>query len=83
MTDKVTPIVEELGTVLRHSSALGLDHLVLVDDAGDFGHGDYPSLDELVQLVSSIRKGWSVRTRYDVIHISSPEVLDQVLGKTD
>jgi hypothetical protein len=49
MTNRVTPILDELGIVLKHSSVSGLDHLILIDDARDFAKHSvgYPPLTKL------------------------------------
>jgi len=66
---KVTPVVEELGTILAHPIEA---HVILVDDARCFrGVGDWPTLEALRNLVITARAGWVFEVRHDIIRIYS------------
>lgn len=63
--EKVTPIREELQHIFDHMIE---DHVVLIDDARGFiGENDYPSLEELADLVSQSRPHWAVEVEADII----------------
>jgi hypothetical protein len=64
-----TPVLAEINHVLNDS---GRSHVVLIDDARCFGHGDYPSIDQLRTLIG-IRPGLSLEVVLDVIRIT-PDV---------
>ena len=65
-----TPIKTELS----HVFADRRPHVVLIDDASDFtGTGDYPAIDELEDLVRSIRPGVTVTSSENVIRIHEPQ----------
>ncbi len=44
---KETPILEELKLITKHSS----ENIILIDDADNFGKGDYPSIQELREII--------------------------------
>lgn len=67
MGKKSTPILEELAHILR---ARDLKHVVLIDDAHDFGRAkDYPSLDELCSYIMTLCKNVEVTSKDDIIRI--------------
>lgn len=60
-----TPIVRELYAILHHHI---LDHVILIDDARLFlGQGDYPTIDELKEIVLRQRPGWVFEVEDDII----------------
>ncbi len=62
-----TPINEELRAIFSPGQP---DHIVLIDDARCFGDSPvYPTLDEIKQLVQSLRPGWRVEVETDSIRI--------------
>lgn len=64
---KSTPIMEELGHILR---AKDLGHVILIDDARAFGKSeDYPTLDSLRDYVLSLRKNVKIFSEDDIIRI--------------
>lgn len=68
--ERVTPVRAELAAILAHPTS---DHVVLIDDARLFtGHGDYPTLDEVQQLVRSQRPKWRFEVEDDVIRLLPP-----------
>jgi len=65
-SDKNTPIVEELKTILSSS----IDHGILIDDARLFtGKEDYPSLSEICFLVQEYSPKRKVEVADDIIRI--------------
>lgn len=62
--DRETPIERELDLVLTHPLAT----VVLVDDAREFGHGDYPSLDTVEEVTRA--NGWDFRVDMDIIRMT-------------
>ena len=65
---KETPICEELHAILR---AKPLNHVIVIDDARCFGADpDYPSLEELRNLVEADRKGLHIEVEDDCIRIT-------------
>ena len=68
---KETPIREELRTILSHPVE---GHVLLIDDARDFtGTNDYPTVDEIRQLVARYKATWQVTVRYDIVRIHDME----------
>ncbi len=66
--DKNTPIIDELKTILSHKIN---NHVILIDDARCFtGELDYPSIEELKQLVDSYHKKFSFNVKRDIIRIT-------------
>lgn len=61
--EKDTPILEELDAVL----ASPLPNWILIDDAREFGKGDYPSLTELEARALTARPDWAWSVRDDII----------------
>ncbi len=65
-----TPVREELSSILRHPVE---EHVVLIDDARVFGTDDqYPTIDEVREMVARERPSWAVRVERDVIRIHGP-----------
>ncbi len=65
--DKDTPVNEELRAIYQPG---GPDHIALIDDARCFGTDPaYPSLDQLRELVQSLRPGWNFEVAGDSIRI--------------
>ena len=66
--DKETPIHEELLHVLGDTEA---DHVILVDDARCFGNRtDYPTIEQLAELVASKRPNAVLTVEDDIIRIT-------------
>lgn len=64
-----SPIMEELGMILDHSLTHGLDHLVMIDDAGDFvGTNGHPTIPEVDNFVKTHAPSWAVGVRDGMIH---------------
>ncbi len=62
---KDTPILEELTAIFN---APDLGHVIIIDDARDFGTGpDYPGLGELIEFIQSGGSGYDVVVRDDSI----------------
>jgi hypothetical protein len=59
-----TPIRAELDAVLNHRVD---SHVVLIDDAREFGQGDYPSIAELEATVRAHRPDWTFTVDADII----------------
>lgn len=66
-TDKDTPIVEELNTILSSP----LDHVILIDDARGFdGLGDYPSIASIRRKVRKFKgSAYTCKVENDIIQI--------------
>jgi hypothetical protein len=65
--DNDTPVGEELRAILKPGLP---DHVILIDDARCFGNDPaYPSLEQVRQLVQSVRPGWRVEVKNDCIRI--------------
>jgi hypothetical protein len=63
--ERDTPVQEELRSILRHAVE---GHVVLIDDARLFGTGaDYPTIDEVREMVAGERPSWTVTVAGDVI----------------
>lgn len=64
---KSTPVMEELGHILR---AKDLRHVILIDDARSFGNTeDYPTMDELQGFIFSLRRNVKIFSEDDIIRI--------------
>jgi len=65
---KNTPIIEELHHIFKHSVR---GHVILIDDARNFtgNDDDYPSIQELQDLVASIGSSWTFEIKDDIIRI--------------
>jgi len=65
--DSETPIIREIKTILDHPCS---DHVILIDDAREFtGSKDYPTLEELRQIIGQKRKEWRMVVDADIIRI--------------
>lgn len=65
-----TPVLAEIGHVLR---ATRREHVILIDDARCFGHGEYPPLDDLRILIGS-RPDLALEVAEDVIRIAPKRI---------
>jgi hypothetical protein len=62
-----TPIVKELDSILNHSVT---GHVILIDDARCFvGENDYPTIDELREILHTERPRWVFEVKDDIIRI--------------
>ena len=67
--EKETPILDEIGCVLSHPME---DHIILIDDARLFtGNNDYPTLNELRELVADKFHHYIFVVEDDIIRIYS------------
>jgi hypothetical protein len=65
--DTDTPVNEELRAIFQPG---GPQHIVLIDDARCFGaHPAYPTIEQIRQLVATVRPGWQVEVAGDCIRI--------------
>ena len=64
-----TPIVAELKAIAAHPIK---DHVILIDDARDFGQGEYPSLVWMRDLTAELFPGFVFSVVDDVIRIHAP-----------
>ena len=65
--DLDTPIVQELRSILSHPV---VGHIILVDDARCFdGQSDYPTLEQVRELVAQYHPTWSFELCDDIIRI--------------
>lgn len=63
--DKETPVIEELKAILTHSIKT---HIILIDDARCFdGTHDYPTMDEIFNLVRSLNPNYICTVNDDII----------------
>lgn len=66
-----TPILQEIGCILRHGCAD--EHVLLIDDARSFtGQNDYPTLDELRNAILTAKPGWHFEVQDDIIRAHRP-----------
>jgi hypothetical protein len=71
LANSQTPIVSELGTILSRPNT---GNVVLVDDARAFtGAGDYPSLDELSELVKQLAPEYQIQVEDELIRLCPGE----------
>ena len=64
---KETPLKDELHHILSHRVQ---DHVILIDDAREFtDRDDYPSLQELQDLVASMDSSWVFEVKDDIIRL--------------
>jgi hypothetical protein len=63
-SDRDTPIEEELAAIGRHPIK---SHVILIDDARDFGQGDYPSSDALTRILKGYFPSSIVEIRDDIL----------------
>lgn len=65
-----TPIVQELRLILSHP--LATEHVILIDDARNFvGANDYPTLEQLDNMISLICPSFVMEVQEDIIRIMS------------
>lgn len=65
--EKVTPILEELTSILNHKVK---SHTILIDDASNFiGRNDYPTLKYLRNFVARKNPNLDFEVEYDIIRI--------------
>jgi hypothetical protein len=65
--DKECPVLEELDAIFRSPH----NHVIYIDDARLFtGNDDYPSLDELWQLVLRSKPGYTMSMENDCIRLT-------------
>lgn len=69
-----TPIVKELQAIANHPVK---DHVILIDDARDFGQGEYPSLEWMHELVINLFPGFIFYVVDDIIRIHAPQPWDR------
>lgn len=68
--DHSTPVRSELDALFRDPIQ---DHVILIDDAKWFdGHGGYPTLDELRQILARDYPGHAMEVRDEIIRIHRP-----------
>lgn len=73
-----TPIVEELETIFEHGVK---DHVILIDDARCFdGTHDYPTLEQVRELVARHRPDYVFSVADDVIRIHPPQLVQVTTG---
>jgi hypothetical protein len=69
-----TPIVKELRTILEHPVK---NHVILIDDARLFdGTHDYPTIDELRQLIATERPDYDFAVVCDVIRMHPRRIVN-------
>ncbi len=62
-----TPILQELHHILNHPVE---DHVILIDDARLFvGRNDYPTLEQLENLIHDAHRDWAFEVEDDIIRI--------------
>lgn len=66
-----TPILEELKAIFKHRDKR---HVVLIDDIRCFGKGDYPVLEEVLNLIARMMPGYSFEVFNDICRIEPPLV---------
>lgn len=59
-----TPIVAELRTILAR---VGPDDVILIDDARDFGTGDYPTIRVVEAMIGEARPRWHFEVKTDIM----------------
>jgi hypothetical protein len=63
-----TPICQEMDCILRHKK--GAEHIILIDDARCFeGKNDYPTIEQLKNLVAETFPGRDLEVKNDIIRI--------------
>jgi hypothetical protein len=70
--EKVTPIMEELKTVLSHFN----NDVILIDDARLFAREDYPPLDQLLDYVRSFNLDLNIYNHNDIVRIHRGDRVD-------
>jgi len=65
-TDKDTPVANELRLILNDE----IEHVILIDDARLFtGKNDYPTINNVKQMVASHKENYLVDVEEDIIRI--------------
>ena len=65
--NKYTPIVEELNLIINTNK----DHIILIDDARHFnGNYNYPTIDELKQLINDLNSSYKFDIEHDIIRLT-------------
>ncbi len=64
--DVSSPVLAELTHIFNHPIQ---NHVILIDDARDFGTGDYPTMEQVEALVRSKRPGFKFYLENDIIRI--------------
>jgi hypothetical protein len=65
--EKECPVPEELTTILKNS----LPHIILIDDARLFnGTHDYPTIEQIVEIIRSNNKQYLVEIKDDIIRLT-------------
>ena len=65
--EKECPVPEELTTILKSS----LPHIILIDDARLFnGTHDYPTIEQIVEIIRSNNKQYLVEIKDDIIRLT-------------
>jgi hypothetical protein len=59
-----TPLLAELDAIVARGVAADV---VLVDDARELGHGDYPALDEIARRLAPLHPGGTIEVRDDIV----------------
>ena len=71
--EKETPIYEELDSIFNNN----INHIILIDDARCFnGECDYPTLNELFQIVNKKEKNYNIEVKNDIIRIIPKSILN-------
>jgi hypothetical protein len=69
--DRETPVISELESIFRHPVK---GHVILIDDARCFdGTHDYPTLNELREMVKGVRPDLAFGVEHDIIRIVPSE----------
>ena len=64
-----TPIVKEIETIFT-SNIKDLNNIILIDDAFEFdGTRDYPTIEELKNIINKYTNRYDVFVKYDIIYI--------------
>jgi hypothetical protein len=70
--ERNTPIKSELQTILKHQRAD--EHVILIDDAACFvGENDYPTLEELKNIILIARPDWVFHVQNHIIRAHRPQ----------
>jgi hypothetical protein len=67
------PILKELEAILNSSYRRRLNHLIVIDDAREFtGANNYPTIEQIRNLVDRTSPTWVVEVRDDMIVVRHP-----------
>jgi hypothetical protein len=61
------PLREELKLIKQSSNRN--DHVILIDDCRDLGHGDFPTLSEFEELIKDINPNYTIINTFEGNHI--------------